>query len=159
MNVEFGTTTLISTLGLSTFVMGIALGPLLMSPMSEFFGRRPIYLVSWVMFVIWTIPSAVAKNIETMIVSRFFAGFAGSTFLSVAGGTVGDVFLRNEIQAPMALVSLAPFVGPSLGPLLGGFINYYANWRWTHYVLLIWSVMLMVLIILYAPETYHPIRL
>ncbi|KAK8093593.1 major facilitator superfamily domain-containing protein [Apiospora hydei] len=129
MNPEFGISTIVGTLGLSTFVLGIALGPLLMSPLSEFFGRRPIYLVSWGMFLIWLIPSAVAKNAATMIVARFFDG----SFLSVAGGSVSDMFRRDAIQAPMVIIALAPFIGPSLGPLLGGFINYNANWRWTYY--------------------------
>ncbi|RSL67627.1 hypothetical protein CEP53_002882 [Fusarium sp. AF-6] len=159
MNAEFHVSNIVATLGLSTFVMGIALGPLLTSPLSEYYGRRPIYLVSWAMFTIWTIPSAVAQNIETMIIVRFFAGFAGSTFLSVAGGTVGDVFLRSEIQKPMSLVSLAPFIGPAIGPAIGGFINYNTNWRWTWYVMIIWAVVLMLSIIFFAPETYHPILL
>ncbi|KAM6528944.1 hypothetical protein FALCPG4_009896 [Fusarium falciforme] len=159
MNAEFHVSNIVATLGLSTFVMGIALGPLLTSPLSEYYGRRPIYLVSWAMFTIWTIPSAVAQNIETMIIVRFFAGFAGSTFLSVAGGTVGDVFLRSEIQKPMSLVSLAPFIGPAIGPAIGGFINYNTDWRWTWYVMIIWAVVLMLSIIFFAPETYHPILL
>ncbi|CAJ2510673.1 Uu.00g062980.m01.CDS01 [Anthostomella pinea] len=201
MNPEFGISDIVGTLGLSTFVLGIALGPLLMSPLSEFYGRRPIYLASWAMFVIWLIPvsvypfsalqshrSAVAHNAATMLVVRFIDGFAGSAFLSVVGGTVSDVFKRDEIQGPMAIISLSPFVGPSLGPLIGGFINYYANWRWTYYldvytndtifavsplslyvwkplmsysgkVLIIWAFCLLVMIILFAPETYHPIKL
>ncbi|KAI1636614.1 major facilitator superfamily transporter [Biscogniauxia mediterranea] len=134
MNPEFGISALVGTVGLSTFVLGISLGPLLMSPLSEFYGRRPIYLVSWTMFLIWLVPSAVAHNAATMLVVRFIDGFAGSSFLSVAGGTVSDVFKRHQIQAPMVIISLSPFIGPSLGPLLGGFINYNANWRWTHIV-------------------------
>ncbi|WZH40607.1 major facilitator superfamily domain-containing protein [Fusarium acuminatum] len=159
MNAEFNCSQIVATLGLSTFVLGIALGPVLTSPLSEYYGRRPIYLVSWTMFIIWTIPSAVAQNIETMIIARFFTGFAGSSFLSVAGGTAGDVFERHEIQKPMSLVSLAPFIGPTLGPLMGGFINYNTNWRWTYYVMLIWAVILMVAIFFFAPETFHPILL
>ncbi|GKU15986.1 unnamed protein product, partial [Fusarium langsethiae] len=159
MNKEFNCSQIVATLGLSTFVLGIALGPVLTSPLSEYYGRRPIYLVSWTMFIIWTIPSAVAQNIQTMIIARFFTGFAGSSFLSVAGGTAGDVFERHEIQKPMSLVSLAPFIGPALGPLLGGFINYNVNWRWTYYVMLIWAVVLMVAIVFFAPETFHPILL
>ncbi|KAL7624437.1 hypothetical protein AAE478_006002 [Parahypoxylon ruwenzoriense] len=90
----------------------LALGPLIMSPLSEFIGRRPIYLVSWALFLIWLIPSAVAQNTATMFIARFIDGFAGSSFLSVAGGTVSDVFKRNEIQAPMAIISLSPFIDP-----------------------------------------------
>ncbi|KAI3341705.1 major facilitator superfamily domain-containing protein [Ustulina deusta] len=159
MNPEFRQSEIVATLGLSTFVLGIALGPLFLGPLSEFYGRRPIYLVSWTMFVIWLIPSAVARNSATMLTVRFLDGFAGSAFLSVAGGTVSDVFKRDQIQSPMTIISLSPFIGPSLGPLLGGFINYYTNWRWTYYVLIIWAFSLLVLMILFAPETYHPIKL
>jgi len=45
----------------------------------------------------------VAPNIQTMLVARFFDGVAGSAFLSVAGGTVGDMFARHELQAPMMI--------------------------------------------------------
>ncbi|KAI3317639.1 MFS general substrate transporter [Xylariaceae sp. AK1471] len=156
---EFGESDIVATLGLSTFVLGIALGPLFLGPLSEFYGRRPIYLISWAMFIIWLIPSAVAHNAATMLTTRFIGGFAGSAFLSVAGGTVSDVFRRENIQSPMTIISLSPFIGPSLGPLLGGFINYYTNWRWTYYVLIIWAFALLVMLILFAPETYHPIKL
>ncbi|UKZ50174.1 hypothetical protein TrVGV298_004430 [Trichoderma virens] len=159
MEAEFHNVREVSDLGLSTFVLGIAVGPMLLSPLSEFYGRRPIYLVSWSMYLIWLIPSAVAKNIATMIVARFFDGLAGSTFLTVSGGTVGDLFGRHELQLPMAVFSIAPFVGPALGPLLGGFINYFTHWRWTYYVLLIWAGVMWVAIVLLVPETYHPILL
>ncbi|KAK4105190.1 MFS general substrate transporter [Parathielavia hyrcaniae] len=158
MNDEFGTSRLVATLGLSTFVLGIALGPF-WSPLAEFYGRRPIYLASFAGFIVWIIPSAVATNIETMIIARFFQGLAGSAFLSVSGGTVGDLFTRDTMLMPMAIFALAPFVGPSTGPLVGGLINTYTNWRWTHYVLIIWAFLLLVSIALLVPETYHPVLL
>lgn len=49
------------------------------------------------------IPCAVAKNIQTMLVARFLDGLAGSAFLSVAGGTVGDLFARHVSRHPLAL--------------------------------------------------------
>lgn len=52
-----------------------------------------------------------------MVVSRFFNGLAGSAFLSVAGGTVGDLFNRHELSAPMMIYTSSPFIGPELGPL------------------------------------------
>lgn len=59
----------------------------------------------------------MAKNIETMLVCRFFNGLAGSAFLSVAGGTVGDMFNRQELAFPMMLYTASPFIGPEVGPL------------------------------------------
>ena len=65
---------------------------------------------------------------ETMIISRFMDGFAGAAFLSVAGGTVRDLFPKNKLAAPMMLYTLSSFLGPQMGPLIGDFINYYAYW-------------------------------
>ncbi|CAK7262814.1 hypothetical protein SEPCBS119000_000176 [Sporothrix epigloea] len=158
MTAEFGCSDLVATIGLSTFVLGIALG-LAWSPLSELYGRRPIFLYSFIVFILWLVASAVAQNIQTMLIARFFQGLAGSAYLSVAGGTVGDLFPRESMQAPMALFSLAPFIGPSVGPLVGGFVNSYLNWRWTHYVLLIWAFCQLVAVFFFVPETYHPVLL
>ena len=85
----------------------------------------------------------MAKNIETELVSRFIDGFAGSAFLSVAGGSVGDMFAWNELQAPMLIFTASPFIGkskrqtgrtqaerkgPPVGPIIAGFINQYTTW-------------------------------
>ncbi|KAJ6029865.1 fluconazole resistance protein [Penicillium canescens] len=155
MDAEFRSSRILSTLGLSTFVLGISLGPLFLSPLSEFYGRRPIYLAAWSMYIIWIIPSAMARNIETMIVARFLDGLSGSAFLAVSGGTVSDLFSRNDLQGPMLLYSMAPFIGPAIGPTVGGFINYYTQWRWTFYVLLIWAFVMGLAIVFLVPETYR----
>jgi len=112
-----------------------------------------------ILFVIWIIPSAVAQNMATMIVSRFFDGFFGAAFLSVAGGTVGDLFPRTKLAAPMMLYTLSPFLGPQLGPLISDFINYNVSWRWTFWVALIWAFVQWAAIVLFVPETYHPVIL
>lgn len=92
---------------------------MILAPLSEFYGRRPIYIVSFAFFLIFLVPDAVAPNIGVMLLFRFITGVAGSAFLSVAGGTVGDLFVRRELGAPMMLYTLSPFIGPALGPLVG----------------------------------------
>lgn len=99
---EFQVSRTVATLGLSLFVMGLGIGPMVLGPLSEvgyqhplnvecrqlclqFYGRRPIYVVSFAFFLIWLVPCAIAKNIATMLISRFLDGVAGSAFLSVAG--------------------------------------------------------------------------
>ncbi|KAE8154970.1 efflux pump antibiotic resistance protein [Aspergillus avenaceus] len=157
MTKEFNCSTLVATLGVSVFVWGLAVGPLVLGPLSELYGRRIIYMTSFTLFVIWIIPCAVATNIQTMIVARFFNGIAGSAFLSVAGGTVGDVFHRQDLAAPMMFYTASPFMGPELGPLIGGFINEFSHWRWTFYVLIIWTGVILILLIAFVPETFHPV--
>lgn len=159
MNSEMNASPIVATIGLSVFVLGIGLGPLLTGPLSEWHGRRPVYLISWSCFIVWNIATAVAKNIQTVIIARFFAGFAGGTFLAVSGGTVSDVFPRQQIQMPMTLVSSAPFIGPCLGPLIGGFISYNTDWRWNYYFVIIWSAIILLFIVFFAPETHHAVKL
>jgi MFS family permease len=64
----------------------------------------------------------------------FIDGLAGSAFLSVAGGTVGDMFSGDQLSAPMMVYTASPFVGPEVGPVIGGFINQFYQWRWSFWV-------------------------
>lgn len=119
---DFSTNTEVATLGLSLFVLGLGTSPLFLGPLSEYYGRLPIYLVSFIFFI-WQIPCAFAKNIETMLIVRYLAGFSGSAFLSVCGGSVSDLFSGPALAFPMACYSASPFLGPVFGPLIGGVIN------------------------------------
>ncbi|KIW80330.1 hypothetical protein AYO21_01232 [Fonsecaea monophora] len=159
MDAEFGNSRIVATLGLSLFVFGLGLSPMILGPLSEFYGRRPIYILGYIFFTIWLFPCAFAQNIQTMLIARFLDGFSGSAFLSVAGGTVGDMFNRDQLQAPMMIYTASPFIGPGLGPIIGGFINYNTTWRWSYYTLLIWSGVMVIAIIVVVPETYMPVVL
>jgi len=78
--------------------------------------------------LIWLIPCAVSQNIQTLLIARFFNGLSGSAFLSVAGGTVVDLFIPQQLLLPMTIFTGAPFIGPALGPIVGGFINSFTTW-------------------------------
>jgi MFS family permease len=108
ITIKFDCSELIATLGLSLFIGGLGLGPLVLAPLSEFYGRKPIYIVSLLLFTIWIVPCALAQNIQTMLVARFISGFVGAAFTSVAGGTVGDLFTKNKLLAPMMVYSASP---------------------------------------------------
>lgn len=92
----------VTTLALSLYILGFAFGPLLLAPLSEYYGRSPVYLVGWGLLVIFNIPIALAPNIGTILVCRFIQGFAGSAPLSNTGGTVSDLWARDESGAAMA---------------------------------------------------------
>jgi len=156
-----GTPSLLVISGLSFYIAGLGLGPMVLAPLSEFFGRRPIYLVSFSVFILLLIPCALAPSIAVLLVFRFLAGFAGSAFLTVAGGTVGDMWAGQELSAPMMIYTASPFVGPTLGPMVGGFINGSGkvSWRWTFWVIMIWSGVMLASLFFLVPETYHPVLL
>ncbi|ELU43269.1 MFS transporter, putative [Rhizoctonia solani AG-1 IA] len=140
---EFGVSSPVAILGISLFVEGLGIGPLLLGPLSEFFGRRHIYWVSFLFFVLLNLPVAFAPNI--------------AAFLSVAGGSVADLFSNDKVASPMALYTISPFIGPVLGPAFSGFINQNTTWRWTFYTMIIWATVQLVELYLLVPETYEPV--
>ncbi|KAJ5919503.1 hypothetical protein N7454_009338 [Penicillium verhagenii] len=74
---EFGVSSEITTLALSLYVLGYAIGPVMLAPLSEYFGRQPVYVVSWFFLFLFQLPLALAPNIGTILVFRFIAGCAG----------------------------------------------------------------------------------
>jgi MFS family permease len=113
ITVEFNCSEIVATLGLSLFIGGLGLGPMVLAPLSEFYGRKPIYVLSLLLFIVWIVPCAMANNIQTMLVARFVSGFVGAAFTSVAGGTVGDLFTKNTLLAPMMVYSASPLYAVS----------------------------------------------
>ncbi|KAG7093210.1 hypothetical protein E1B28_006897 [Marasmius oreades] len=157
MSREFHVSKIVTILSISLFVEGLGFGPLLVGPLSEVYGRNVIYRVSFTLVFAFSFAVAFAPNIVVMLVFRFISGFCGSAFLSVAGGTVSDLFVNEEVATPMAFYTLSPFIGPVVGPLFSGFINQNVDWRWTFYVMTIWSFVQTVALFLTVPETYVPV--
>ncbi|KIP10638.1 hypothetical protein PHLGIDRAFT_22099 [Phlebiopsis gigantea 11061_1 CR5-6] len=146
----------VTILGVSLFVLGLGMGPLVVGPLSEIYGRNWVYRISYGLFFAFSWAVAFPPHIGVYITFRFLTGFSSSAFLSVAGGTVSDIFDNHQIATPMAIYTGSPFIGPVLGPLLSGFINQHANWRWTFRVLIIWTFVTWVLLIAIVPETFVP---
>jgi multidrug resistance protein len=121
----------------SIYVLGYALGPLFVAPMSEVYGRLPVYHICNVMFTVWTIACAVAPNIGSLLAFRLFAGIAGSCPITIGGGSIADVFSQKERGGAMALFALGPLFGPVIGPVAGGYLAQAAGWRWVFWVLTI----------------------
>ncbi|ODV89999.1 hypothetical protein CANCADRAFT_99540 [Tortispora caseinolytica NRRL Y-17796] len=152
---EFQVSHEVSTLGITTYLLGLATGPSLLGPISEFYGRRLVYLVSLFLYIALQFPTAFAPTIEAVLIPRYFAGFCGSAVFSVAGGTISDIFPRSSIQAPMILYAAGPFLGPALGPIIGFFISELSSWRWIFYVCIIWSAVNYVFVVFFLDETYE----
>ncbi|KAK7444059.1 hypothetical protein VKT23_015456 [Stygiomarasmius scandens] len=156
---EFGIPHEVAILAISLFVEGMGLGPLLAGPLSEVYGRNVVYRVSFVLLFAFSFAVAFSPNIAVYLVFRFICGFCGSTFLSVAGGTVSDLFDNDHVGNPMAIYTISPFIGPVVGPLMGGFINQNLDWRWTYYILIMWTFVQTVALFLLVPETFVPVIL
>ncbi|KAG8724928.1 hypothetical protein FRC09_011819 [Ceratobasidium sp. 395] len=150
----------VAILGISLYVVGFGLGPLLWGPLSEMYGRRTIFLVSFLPFTLFHLGGALAHNAETLLITRFLAGAFGSSPLTNAGGTIADMFTARERGLASALFAMAPFAGPVLGPIVGGYISESsAGWRWNFWIMFIFSAVMFVLSTLFVPETFAPVLL
>ena len=156
---EFHVSSEVTTLALSLYVLGFAVGPVLLAPLSEYFGRQPVYIVSWFVLFIFQLPVALAPNIGTILVSRFIGGFAGGAPLTNTGGTVSDLWTRNESGGPMAVYGLSSTLGPPLALVMSGYIGLNLGWRWIFWVLMAITGAFWVLLVFTIPETRHTIIL
>ncbi|CAK5265442.1 unnamed protein product [Mycena citricolor] len=145
-------------LSVTCFVIGFGVGPLVLAPLSEVFGRRPIYIISMFFYFIFTLPSALAKNSATLVVARQIAGLAASAPMCNVGGSITDIWSIEQRGIPMAMFSVTVFLGPCLGPIFGGWIGERAGWRWIYWVLFIFTGCVFVFT-LFIPETLAPILL
>ncbi|KAJ4301842.1 hypothetical protein N0V90_003938 [Kalmusia sp. IMI 367209] len=157
--VEFGVSQEVVTLGISLFVLGFALGPLLWAPFSELYGRQIVFFGTFLAFMAFNAGAAGSKNIWTLLILRFFGGAFGSSPLTNAGGVVADLFAAKERGLAMSIFSVAPFMGPVLGPIVGGFLGMTEGWRWVEGLMAIFSGIVFFIAILCVPETYPPVLL
>ena len=111
--------------------------------------------------MIFIMASGLAPNIGAQLAFRFLAGFFGSTPLTCAGGSLSDLWNPLERVYAFPIFANAAFTGPLVGPVMGGFIaqSSLISWRWTEWITLIMSGLVLGLVTLFLPETYPGILL
>ncbi|KAI7267935.1 hypothetical protein KC345_g7789 [Hortaea werneckii] len=135
---EFDVGSVTATLGVSLFLSGFVLGPIAFGPASEIWGRRVPLFCGFAIFAIFQIPVAVARNIETIMLGRFFGGVAASAPLAIVGGAMADLWGPVERAYAICAFAAGGFAGPVAGPIAGGFVTEsYLGWRWTAWLTLI----------------------
>jgi multidrug resistance protein len=139
--------------GITTFTSGFAIAPMILAPFSEINGRRPVFIVTGILFVLCQLCCAVTRSFGGMLVSRFFVGVGGSTFSTMVGGVVSDIYHTADRNTPMALFSGAALFGTGLGPVITGFIAQSVSWRWMFWLQTIVDGVLVFAFILVFKET------
>lgn len=144
--------------GTATFLIGFGCGALFSSPLSELVGRYPVYLGALSLFGIWIMASALAPNIGAQIVFRFLAGFCGAAPLTVAGGSMSDIWNPKEKTWAFPIFAISGFGGPTLGPVIGAYIGYTGvlSWRWAEWIMLITDGLIITMVVLGKEETLAP---
>ncbi|RDL38947.1 uncharacterized protein BP5553_03287 [Venustampulla echinocandica] len=148
------TSSTIGTLTVSIFLLGLALGPLVISPFSELYGRLYVYHVSVAAYIAFILACAWSEDITSFLVFRFLAGCAGSSPLTISGGTVADVIPVEQRGMSMAMMAIGPILGPVVGPVAGGFVSQSLGWRWTYWIVAIAAVIWLVVAMIFMRETY-----
>lgn len=157
----FGIGSTTATLGTSLYVFGFASGPIIWGPLSELYGRQVVLIPSCFGFICFSFAVATAKDIQTIMLCRFFAGFIGASPLVVAPAALADLFGAATRGQAMALFAMVLFGGPMLAPIFGGFIvkNPGLGWRWCLYISAFIGIVTFISLIFLYTETHHPLIL
>ena len=137
----------------AVYVCSLGIFPLFWAPMSETFGRRPIFLINIALFTLVQMPCALAPNITTFIVFRFFSGVFGSVSVANGGGSISDMFEAEDRAIVLGFYLLGPLLGPTMGPLVGGLIAAEMQWRWMFWIFMAISGAVTILCFFLLNET------
>ena len=150
----------VATLSSTLYIVGYASGPLLWAPISELKGRRLPIIVAMLGFGIFNTAVAVAKDLQTLMICRFFSGIFGSSPLAVVAAVFSDMYNNRTRGVAISIFSSTVFLGPLIAPFIGGFINMsYLGWRWTAWIPAFMGYTAFVLNLFFLYESYPPVVL
>ncbi|KAL4930745.1 MFS transporter [Aspergillus undulatus] len=150
---ELNTTTTITNLTIALYMLSMGIFPLWWSSFSERLGRRTIYIVSFVLFVVFNVLCAVSSSITMLIVMRLLSGGASASVQAVGAGTIADIWDTRERGRAMGIFYLGPLCGPLIAPIVGGALAQRWQWRSTMWFFSAYGGVVVALIILGLPET------
>ncbi|KAI0205026.1 major facilitator superfamily domain-containing protein [Astrocystis sublimbata] len=155
---EFGVSDVVESLATGLFLIGFGIGSLLASPLSEFMGRQPVYIVSLVIFEGWTVGAALSPNITAQLIFRFLMGLSASAPLTVAGGSISDMWSPLERTFAFPFYAIPGFCGAVFGPIVGTWIGNgpSTTWRWVEWFTLILVGFCIALLFVFCHETFAP---
>ncbi|KAK7419882.1 hypothetical protein QQX98_003069 [Neonectria punicea] len=125
----YNTTGSIVNVSNAAYMVVMAISPVVWGPMSQVFGRRPVALVTAVMFFLLSVATALAPNLACFIFFRAASAFGGTAPILVGPAVVGDMYRPTERGTAMGWFLSGTLVGPAFGPFLGGIIVTYTSWR------------------------------
>ncbi|KIK53036.1 hypothetical protein GYMLUDRAFT_179447 [Collybiopsis luxurians FD-317 M1] len=150
----------VSDLVTTLFLLGYVLGPVFWGSGSELFGRRNVLASAMCIYTIFFLGEALATNIQTVLIIRFFSGVFASAPLIISGGILADIWNSQGRGYAVSLFGGCVFLGPCIGPLVGGFVgDSYLGWQWIYWIMMIFAGACTAYVVLCLPETYGPVLL
>ncbi|ETS83241.1 hypothetical protein PFICI_05117 [Pestalotiopsis fici W106-1] len=151
--------TVTATFLLSIYVLGFAVGPLLVAPISEIYGRRYLYIYSNIIFALFTVGAALSTSVGMLLAFRLLMGLSGVVPLTIGSGTIADMMPIESRGRSVSIWALGPLLGPCVGPVAGGYLSRAAGWRWVFWLIAILAGFFIPVSFLCQRETYAPVLL
>src|SRR5215471_10899846 len=149
----FGRDISVAQMTVSLYMVGIACSQLIMGPLSDKFGRRPVLLAGLALMVIASVACIFADNLPQLIAARFFQALGGATGMVVSRAIIRDLYERERVGAMISLVIAVMMIAQMLSPLTGGLIETAFGWRAIFYAITGGALTTVIAIALLLPET------
>ncbi|MCZ8377372.1 multidrug effflux MFS transporter [Mycobacterium sp. CPCC 205372] len=150
---EFGVSSSVAQLTLTGTLAGLALGQLIVGPLSDSLGRRRPLMAGIVLHMVASMLCVLAPNIAILGVARGLQGMGAAAAAVVAIAVVGDLFSGSAAATVMSRLMLVLGVAPVLAPSLGAAVLLHASWHWVFLALVLLAGLLLLLAVLALPET------
>ena len=140
------------------FLIGIGVGSLFSGPFSETFGRNAVYFSTMVVVLLSIMAKALAPNYGAALAFRFLCALFAASPMTVAGGTIGDIWTPMQLPFGLPLVTFAAYAGPILGPVISAYTPE-IGFAWADWISMIIVGSALLFVLLAQPETYGPVLL
>ncbi|KAI1414126.1 MFS general substrate transporter [Hypoxylon sp. FL1857] len=144
---------------LSIFVLAFAFGPMVLSPLAEVFGRRPVWILSSCFYILWNTVAGFSRTPGLMIASRILSGIGASAEFAITNPVLSDCWIPSQRGVSFTISTFIPLLGPAIGPIIGGAVSQSIGWRWTFWILSIYDGLLVLIALFLFRETYEVIIL
>ncbi|KAL2830149.1 major facilitator superfamily domain-containing protein [Aspergillus pseudoustus] len=155
---HFGVSPMAGSMTTGIFLIGVGVGSLFSGPFSETFGRNIVYFVSMTVVMLFIMGKALAPNYGAALAFRFLCALFAATPMTVAGGTIGDIWSPLQIPFSLPLVTICAYAGPILGPVIGAYTPE-IGFEWADWISMIIIGAVLVFVLIAQPETYSPLLL
>ncbi|KAG2040360.1 major facilitator superfamily domain-containing protein [Suillus americanus] len=153
---DLGLAHAVVNLAFSLSILASAIGALVWTAYSSFYGRRLIYLWGMPFLCVGSCGVALSTSLQSLLLWRFVQTFGCAGALSLGTGVIGDIYKLEERGTAIGVFFGVTFFGHAIAPFLGGAATQYWSWRNLHYSIGAWGLLDMLLIYLSFPETSHP---
>ena len=142
---DFNATTTDIQWGITASLIGLAAGQLLFGPISDRWGRKPILILSLVLYSIATIGNIYSLNVDAFNCFRFFQGIGGAGGIVLSRSIATDCYSGKKLSQIMALIGAVNGIAPIVAPIIGSFIADVFGWRGVFWVLLSLGFLLLIM--------------